>query len=123
MDGKKRYEIQLSSKAGPIDVFLIQDHPPSSSSLSTTTTANDEQTADPGSTIHPIILGQTISEPTPSSSSSLDPSNKYLLKQLEFPHAEGSGYDFDLQDHEGPYSLYQYPDVLNIFNSSSTDNK
>jgi len=43
--GQRRYEVQLSSKSGPIDVFLIQD--PNATSTNSTASATETSLHDP----------------------------------------------------------------------------
>lgn len=40
--GQRRYEVQLSSKSGPIDVFLIQDPKSNTNTSSLNTTGNTQ---------------------------------------------------------------------------------
>lgn len=96
--GKKprRYEIHLSSKSGPIDVYLIQD--PAAA-------ANPN---DPLSSTRVIILHTVaIAEPDQSDS---------MMKHFDF--AAEDPYNFDLKPlSDGAGDFYGFPsDVFNVFN-------
>lgn len=85
--GRRRYEVQLSSRNGPIDVFLIQDanDHPSSESLQ----SNYE------------CQGPTVG---------LDDG---LMKHFEFP--QENAYNFELKPDEGVADLYAFDE--DVFNS------
>lgn len=87
--GRRRYEIQLSSRTGPIDVFLIQD-------------ANDHPSSE-----HSMHSSFDCNEP----SLGLDDG---LLKHFEFP-PEGANYNFELKPDEGVHDLYGFDE--DVFNS------
>lgn len=88
--GRRRHEIQLSSRAGPIDVFLIQDANEPSSEASMHSTHLAQQPGD---------LDET------------------LLKHFDFP--QDGGYNYELKADEGVHDLYGFDDdVFNsMFNA------
>lgn len=109
-DGKPRHEIQLSSRAGPIDVFLIQD-PTYIDTVEETTSAHDQPTGSARSA-H-ISISDRVEAPASASYGQ-------MLKNLEFPdsgnNTNNSTYDFVLKSDEGAGQFFDYADVLNIFN-------
>lgn len=99
---KKRHEIHLSSKNGPIDVFLIHDPQQAAGTVGQSGAAKmDEQITEKGGG----------SDGDPSSSST-----EHLLHQLDFPIA-ADAYDFDLRPEVGPSFFYDdgASDALNLF--------
>lgn len=85
--GKRRYEVQLQSKTGPIDVFLIQD----------IKLAHDASTS----------VSKQI-----KSISSLDPSESDLLKHFDMT---SDHYPFDMKEQAN--NDFAFNDVFdNVFN-------
>lgn len=88
--GRRRYEIQLTSRSGPIDVFLIQDNPVASNALPPsgldslpTTDMNDSE----------LLTGH----------------DDALLKHFQLP---SDPYNFELKPGEGIGDLYGFPDMF-----------
>lgn len=87
--GRRRFEIQLSSRTGPIDVFLIQD-------------ANEHPSSD--------ALNQPTHSAVGMQETDLD---EALLRHFEFPQ---ESYNFEMKPNEGIHDLYTLnPD--DVFNS------
>jgi hypothetical protein len=128
---KKRYEIHLSSKNGPIDVFLIHDPHQISGSTSLGNTAsvsvddfsqpqfcanniNDPQndhssdlnTTSKTTNIHSRSFSSLMTEDQPALEDGSSSSTENLLRHLEFPITADS-YDFDLRPDVGPSFFYE----------------
>lgn len=90
--GRRRYEIQLTSRTGPIDVFLIQDNPI-------------------GTNIAPPTSGLIDSLPTTDVNDSelLTAHDDSLLKHFQLP---SDPYNFELKPGEGIGDLYGFPDMF-----------
>lgn len=101
-DGKRRHEIQMTSKSGPIDVFLIQD--PQQISV-------QEESGPSAGTAE----GSTSAMTTVAG---MDDSADTILKHLEFPSSEVYEYEMRAPTEDHPSHLYEYPDVMNIFSPS-----
>lgn len=92
--GRRRFEIQLSSRTGPIDVFLIQD-------------ANDHPSSD---SLHSNGVADGAGpDGLAMADGNLDES---LLKHFDFPQ---ESYNFELKPGEGIQDLYGFND--DVFNS------
>lgn len=87
--GRRRYEIQLTSRSGPIDVFLIQDHPTAPSA----TTAPAQPQADIVDSNLLIGGGQDES----------------LMKHFQLP---SDPYNFEMKAGEGIADFYGFSDMF-----------
>lgn len=81
--GRRRYEIQLTSRAGPIDVFLIQDQP-----IVNNTAPRLDSLAD-----SELLTGH----------------EDVLLKHFQLP---SDPYNFELKPGEGIGDLYGFADMF-----------
>lgn len=85
--GCRRYEIQLTSRSGPIDVFLIQDNP-STLPPPPPISAPSETSTDPS-----LIIGN----------------DDVFMKHLVMP---GDPYNFEMKGGEGIGDLYGFGDMF-----------
>lgn len=93
--GRRRYEIQLTSRTGPIDVFLIQDNPapPQAPVLPNHTTTTS-------SALDDMPERGVMLEDTP---------DEMLMKHFQLP---SDPYNFELKPGEGIGDLYGFADVF-----------
>lgn len=95
-EGKKRFEIQLSSKNGPIDVFLIHD-PQHAASETRCKASTSQQHTSKSSMENSIPLARaSIDNPT---------EDQHILRHLNFSNADP--YDFDLRHDVNPSFFYE----------------
>lgn len=97
--GRRRYEIQLTSRTGPIEVFLIQDTPI-------------------GTSQRPSAEGPAAQQPPNSALTStadinesalLVAADEALLKNFNLP---SDPYTFELKNNEGISDLYGFTDMF-----------
>jgi len=89
MPGRRRYEIQLTSRSGPIDVFLIQDTP-----SSTTISENRSAVAAPQPKGSLPVNNDDLLASTHLLMHHADPE---IMKHFDLP---GEGYNFELKPGE-----------------------
>lgn len=89
--GRRRYEIQLTSRSGPIDVFLIQDQP-----LPLTATNS-------------VVTSSVPASEMAAESSLLATHDDMLLKHFHLP---SDPYNFELKPGEGIGDLYGFVDMF-----------
>lgn len=101
--GRRRYEIQLTSRTGPIDVFLIQDSPVISNNTA-------------GSAITGLLSSTALdSVPTTDVNDSTllggggGGHEENLLKHFQLPN---DPYNFELKPGEGIGDLYGFVDMF-----------
>lgn len=97
--GQRRYEVQLSSKSGPIDVFLIQE--PSSHTTTNNNTTHSHH--------HPSTTTTTNKNTTHFHASE-------MLKHFDIPL---DAFTFEMKADEGAVDLYGNGsvDVYNVFDN------
>ncbi len=107
--GRRRYEIQLASKSGPIDVFLIQDPHQQGQAQSTNSGASVPCHGSPAISSSFTKRGAASSIHTGDASASGATGVKPPFEMSPDP------YSFDLKGHEGTTDLYGFNDVFNVF--------
>lgn len=88
--GRRRYEIQLTSRSGPIDVFLIQDHP----------------AAPPTASVAPARPQPDIVDSNLLVGGGQDES---LMKHFQLP---SDPYNFEMKAGEGIADFYGFSDMF-----------
>lgn len=99
--GRRRYEIQLTSRTGPIDVFLIQDTPLTTPHRSAVEGAAPSAQQPPNSA---LTSTADINE-----SALLVAADEALLKNFNLP---SDPYTFELKNNEGISDLYGFTDMF-----------
>lgn len=104
--GQRRYEVQLSSKSGPIDVFLIQE-PNNNTSTNTTSTNNNNNNIHSHSHHHPTASNTSNKNTTHFHASE-------MLKHFDIPL---DAFSFEMKADEGAVDLYGNGsvDVYSVF--------
>ena len=102
--GQRRYEVQLSSKSGPIDVFLIQE--PNTTTTATSTTSNNSNI----NSRHPPAT--TSNNKATTTTTHFHASE--MLKHFDIPM---DAFTFEMKADEGAVDLYGggSVDVYSVF--------
>lgn len=124
--GRRRYEIQLTSRSGPIDVFLIQDNPAHSASY-----GKEAKGSIPSNS---ILVNNTLDSTTsvdlPETETMFTampavtpghvghtPEDDTLLKHFQLP---SDPYNFELKTGEGIADLYGFNESMFTQNLSQS---
>lgn len=97
--GRRRYEIQLSSRSGPIDVYLIQDNPAGTSSID----PNPNSTNTSGRGSNATLANQPPLDPT------IITGGEEALKHFQLP---SDPYHYELRPNEGIAHLYEFDEMF-----------
>lgn len=101
--GQRRYEVQLSSKSGPIDVFLIQD-PSTCAATTTASTTTDSNSLIPNTVNthhHPNHHHHGHNQNNRSNTTHFHASE--MLKHFDIPM---DAFAFEMKADEGAADLY-----------------